>query len=127
MKKLTTLAALILAALAGTNAAHAQRATERYIPIGSSPGVSGKLSVIGTVEEMKAAEKWMRIQSADKTYTITCNDETIYWLDRTSVRMTNLVGSIGDCMYGRRVEVRFVNDDHAACVAAWVKIESTGK
>jgi hypothetical protein len=126
VKALTTFAAAVLWVLAGTNAANAQRATERYIPIGHSPGVSGKLSVIGTVEEMKAADKWMRIRAADKTYTIACTDETIYWLDRTNLRMTNLAGAITDCMYGRKVEVRFVNDDHAACVAAWVKVEITG-
>jgi hypothetical protein len=126
MKNLGIAVVAFWCVLAGANAAHAQRATERYIPIGRSPGVSGKLSVIGTVEDMRVAEKWIKVQSADKTYTVTCNDETVYWLDRTSIRMTNLVGAITDCVYGRKVEIRFVNDDREACVAAWVKVEIKG-
>ena len=127
MKKLMILVAAFLPMLALTPAARAHRATERYIPIGASPGVSGKLSVIGTVEEMNALEEWMRIKDGEKTLTIKCNEKTRFWLDRTGIKKTNVVGSITDCMYGRRMEVRFVDDDHGACVAAWIKIEITGK
>ncbi len=47
---LSVLATLAVLLLAGT--AHAQQATEIYIPIGKSPGLSGKTTVIGTIENV---------------------------------------------------------------------------
>jgi len=118
---------LAVAALAFGATASAHRATERYIPIGKSPGVSGKMTIIGTVDTMDAAkaEGALRVQSAERPLAFRCNEKTRIWLDRTSLGKTNLEGSLADCVPGRRIEVRFVNDDKAAGVAAWVKIEIT--
>ena len=34
--------------------AHGQRATEMYVPVGQSPGVSGKYTVVGKIETINA-------------------------------------------------------------------------
>ena len=111
------------AALAAAAPALAHRATERYIPIGASPGVSGKLTYIGVVESMDRAAQTIRVKAGDHSVGMTCNERTRFWLDRSKIRKTNLEGSIADCLLGRRVEIRFVNDDREAAVAAWVKVE----
>jgi hypothetical protein len=95
--------------------AHAQQATEQYIPIGQSPGVSGKSSLIGVIVEVDAATKTVTV--GERTVRIT--ERTFIWLDRTKLKLTNLTGKFEDLQKGRRVEVKF-----QAGVAEWVKIEA---
>jgi hypothetical protein len=116
---------LAVAALAAAAPALAHRATERYIPIGASPGVSGKVTFLGTVESMDRSAYSVRVTGAERAIVMTYDEKTRFWLDRSKIRKTNLDGSIDDCRAGRRVEIRFVNDDREAGVAAWVKVEIT--
>jgi hypothetical protein len=117
--------ALTALALVAGAPALAHRATERYIPIGASPGVSGKVTYIGVVESMDRAARTVRVKDGERSLGMTCNEKTRFWLDRSKLRKTNLEGSIADCQPGRRIEIRFVDDDREAAVAAWVKIEIT--
>ena len=116
---------LAAAVLAVAAPALAHRATERYIPIGASPGVSGKVTFLGTVESMDRSAYSVRVSGAERAIVMTYNEKTRFWLDRSKIRRTNLEGSVEDCRSGRRVEIRFVNDDREAAVAAWVKVEIT--
>lgn len=52
---------VLLAALGGFPPAHAQEATERYIPLGQSPGVSGKLTSIGEIAEVDPRARTLTI------------------------------------------------------------------
>jgi hypothetical protein len=115
--------ALAAAVLAAAAPALAHRATERYIPIGASPGVSGKVTVIGVVSSMDRTQQTVWATEDGRDVVMTCNERTRFWLDRSKIRKTNLEGSIADCQAGRRIEIRFVNDDRGAAVAAWVKVE----
>jgi len=100
---------------------HAQHATERYIPIGQSPGLSGTNTYIGKIRDVEEA-----------TYTLVVRDEnggrqkirvtptSEVWVDRSKRRRSSLKGSFEDCRKGRRVEVLLRPDSGEA---AWVKVE----
>lgn len=111
-----------LAALLAATAAVGQMMTERYVPIGESPGVSGKLSTIGTIVEVDREDHTMTVDGERGRRTYRIMDTTHIWLDRSSWQLTNVTGSYRDCVEGRRVEVLRRQDDEA--VADWVKIES---
>ena len=50
--------------------ASAQKATEIYIPIGKSPGLSGEYTKMGTIEEVSAQEQAITMSDAAESYTI---------------------------------------------------------
>jgi hypothetical protein len=85
--------------------------------------VSGKVTVIGVVSSMDRTQQTVWATEDGRDVVMTCNERTRFWLDRSKIRKTNLEGSIADCQAGRRIEIRFVNDDRGAAVAAWVKVE----
>ncbi len=117
---LTTLATLLLA---GT--AHAQKATEIYIPIGKSPGLSGKTTVIGTIDSVLAQERTMTIRGQGRTWSVKIEACTDIWIDRSRILGTNLYGTVADCRQGRLVEIKFQNNqprDGATC--EWVKVQA---
>jgi hypothetical protein len=100
----------------------AQRATERYIPIGASPGVSGQLSYIGEIVGLDARSRSVTIEEEDDgRHTLRFTDATRVWLDRTPTRQANLEGSYADCELGRRAEIAYREEDPAT--VAWMKIE----
>ena len=87
---------------------HAQKETERYIPLGQSPGVSQKQMV--TIVEPAGRR------------TVKITEKTRVWLDRTKLKQANLAGSFADLQKGRRVEVKY-EDPERRQVADWVKVE----
>lgn len=119
LKRVVTLA--VFALWLGSPAyAHSQRMTEMYIPIGQSPGVSAKLSVIGEVESVDRKARTFVVTSAAGAKTVRVGDQTRIWLDRSQLKLTNEKGSLADVQKGRRVEVRFATADNAQ----WVKVQA---
>ncbi len=116
---LPVVAALLLG---GLSAASAQQATERYIPIGASPGVSGQDSYIGEIVAVDMSTRTLTVEDEDGVHTMTVTPETRIWLDRSQRRRTALEGSYEDCEVGRRVEVMHKPDE--PMVAEWIKVES---
>ena len=112
----------LFATLFIASAAFAQKASERYIPIGQSPGVSNKTSYIGTIDQVNEGEYWMSIASERGNFRIRMSRETRFYLDRSEMKKGNLEGSYSDCKPGRRVEVKF-KDDNPEEPAEWVKVE----
>ncbi len=98
-------------------------ATERYIPIGQSPGISGKYSYIGVIESADPASRVMMVKTADTAQPVQMNERTRIYLDRSGQRMTSLNGTYADCQPGRRVEVKFRDNDPGK-PAEWVKVEA---
>ena len=86
-----------LVLLGATPPAFAQKATEIYIPIGRSPGLSGTHTVIGRIETVNTRARTMTVAGAKQTWTGTVSDETSIWLDRTEERQSNLYGTVADC------------------------------
>jgi hypothetical protein len=122
MKRLMTVLALVLGVVAF---AHAQKTTERFIPLGQSPGVSGKTTVIGTIGTVDAAAKSLAVQSDAGPQRFTVTDATRIWLDRSAARQSTQTGTWADLRPGRRVEVKFPDGDGAPRTSAeWIKVDA---
>ncbi len=113
LKILVTTLGLIVGPLAFSHPA-----TERYIPIGESPGVSNVKSYVGTIQSVRTTESgfMMSVEDSDKLIEVT--EETKIYLDN-GPRNSNGTGSEQDCKVGRVVEV-YLHDDGTVY---WVKIK----
>jgi len=118
--RLAVIAALCLVAV--TKTATGQLSTEQYIPIGTSPGVSGESSFIGRIVSVDPASRELTVEDASGQHTVTATMETRIWLDRSASGRASTEGSYADCEVGRRTEVLPRRDDPG--VAAWIKIEA---
>ena len=99
----------------------AHKATERYIPIGLSPGMASQ-TLIGEVIEVDAAIKRLTVFSDGERHAVTATEKTRIYLDRSKIRQTNLEGTFADVKTGQRVEVKF-DDPRRRDAAEWIKIE----
>ncbi len=98
----------------------AQQTTERYIPIGESPGVSDKDTVIGEITGVDYETHSMEVRDSVGVKTVRMIESTRYFLDRTKYKRSNQSATIQDCRVGSKVEVKLRSDD----MVDWVKIES---
>ena len=48
----------------------AEKTTELYLPIGKSPGLSDKISLIGTIAEVNSQDQTLTVTGASGTYTV---------------------------------------------------------
>ena len=99
-----------------------QQTAEQFIPIGKSPGISGKYSYIGTVVAVDQDAHTIDVRSNRGTKTIRVTEDTRLWLDRSKVKRTNPTASYADCKVGVTVEVMYLHHDKDT--ADWIKIES---
>ena len=105
--------------------AHAQKATEMFIPIGQSPGVSGISSVIGTIASCDQASGIVTISTEREQHTAMLTKETKIWIDGSAAKKSAAVGSPSDCQKGRRSEVKYVYEGTTRSTRAeWIKIQS---
>lgn len=120
----TWLGALILiVALAGiVSPAQGQKETERFIPIGQSPGLSLVQTSIGEITEVNQRQQAITIADSAGQHTVRITGATRIWLDRTRTQQMNLTGSFADLQVGRRVEVKYLAPERRD-VAEWVKVE----
>jgi len=114
--------AIVVVALGGTLEASGQQATEMFIPIGQSPGLSNKESVIGTLESVDPGKRMVTISSPSGAQTVGITDRTMIWLDRSEQKQPNQNGVINDLQKGRKVEVK-VRKGEAKAVAEWIKVQ----
>lgn len=124
MRALLSGIGVAVALLGAISHAHGQMETERYIPIGQSPGVSQKQTSIGAIAEVDAAGRTVTVADQAGRRTVTITEKTRIWLDRTKLKQANLNGSFTDLQKGRRVEVKY-EDPVRRQVADWVKVEIT--
>ena len=129
MKRLPSITAgLVMGALAASaailmNPAAAQQATERFIPIGQSPGLSGRATLLGTVVRHADGVLAIGAAAAAAPQQVRVLPETRIWLDRSAQKQSTLSGTVADLSAGRRVEVGFV-DPATRLAAAWIKVEA---
>jgi hypothetical protein len=114
--------AIVVVVLGGTLEASGQQATEMFIPIGQSPGLSGKESVIGTLESVDQGKGMVTITSPSGTQTVRFTDRTLIWLDRSLQKQPNQNGAIADLQQGRKVEIKLRKGEPKA-VAEWIKVQ----
>jgi hypothetical protein len=122
MRKLLIAATVLAALLANFSFAHGQKQTERYIPVGQSPGVSGKSTWIGTIEATDPKARTITLAQGERRYTVAVNERTRIWLDRSRLKLTALNGSYADLRPGRRVEVKY-GDAKREGIAEWIKVQ----
>jgi hypothetical protein len=97
-------------------------ASELYIPIGRSPGVSGVLTITGTVDSADYRSGTIVIATRSGTHTVRLVDSTAVYLDFSQRRQPNKYGSLRDCHAGDYVEVKLHEGAGAVKTARWVKI-----
>jgi hypothetical protein len=115
---------MVVALLCATAFAHGQEATEQFIPIGQSPGLSGKHTTLGEVAEVDAQGKTVTVVEPAGRRTVKITDKTHIWLDRSKLKQPNVTGSFADLKKGRKVEVKYEEPAQRE-VADWVKVEVT--
>ena len=102
---------------------YAQKTTEVFIPIGESPGLSGKYSVIGEIRSFDCANQIVTIRGEDGEHRARVTDRTKIWLDSSEIKKTNEEGSTADCQAGRLCEIKYVYDGaNRTEDAEWIKI-----
>jgi hypothetical protein len=118
----TVLVLVAMAAFGMPGGAVAQEATEQFIPIGESPGVSREESYLGECVAYDAEDRVLQMHGNRGIRRILITEKTRIWLDRSPIEQTNVVGDPGDLLPGRRMEVRYADPDDKE-VADWVKVE----
>jgi len=105
--------------------ASAQEMTERFIPIGQSPGLSGKHTVIGKIQAVNARDQTVAIVAPTGAWNAKVTDRTKIWLDRSSLRQPNLKGTFADLRPGATVEVKPEGRQAGASggPAEWIKVQ----
>ena len=118
---------LTVVLLGSTQAAHAQKSTEIFIPIGKSPGLSGKRTMIGRIDCVDVKDRLLRVRGADRRRYARLTDETQIWLDRSPLRRTNVYGLPDDCERGRFCELKYTDNDPGdhdnPGTIEWIKIQ----
>jgi hypothetical protein len=113
-----------LATFAGVGVAQAQKLTERFIPIGQSPGLSGKVTKTGNIEAVSAQEQTVTMSVPPESYSVRVVESTHIWLDKSKLKEPNEVGTMADLKAGRLIEVKFQDNDPNA-PAEWIKVQVT--
>jgi len=101
---------------------NAQKETEVFIPVGMSPGVSGKYSVMGRVETVNWNDSSVTIKQAEGMKNIKITSSTKIYLDRSKLKLTNRKCSMADCKPGRLVEAKY-KDNKPGSSIEWLKVQ----
>jgi hypothetical protein len=112
--------------LGGTPSAHGQKATEMFIPVGQSPGLSEKISIIGTIETIDARTQTVVVAGPSGSWSATITDRTKIWLDRSKLRLSNQKGKFTDLRKGLLAEVKYETaEGKGKGPADWIKVQIT--
>lgn len=104
--------------------AHAQKATELYIPVGHSPGISNILSVIGKIKTLNEQARTISIAFSSGSWKAKVTEDTVIWVDRSKVTLPNKAGQLTDLRVGRLVEIKYANSAQRGRGAAeWIKVQ----
>ena len=116
---------LVIVMLAATLKVYGQEASEMYIPIGESPGLSNRLSLIGTLESVDARAKIVRVSNPSGAHSVKLTERTRIWLDRSLDQRPNRSGAAADLQRGRKVEIKLRRGEPGP-VADWIKVQDAG-
>ncbi len=106
----------------GISETYAQKATEIFIPVGQSPGVSGIYSMVAKIDVVKSEDRTINMSNSSGSYTVKIMEQTQIWLDRSKLKMKNKVGNFSDLKNDLTIEVRYKDKEHKGEVE-WVKIQ----
>lgn len=101
----------------------AQTMTEIYIPLGKSPGVSGKYSLIGRVESFNMLDSSMTIMlNTGSRKNMIVTSVCYIYLDKSKLRLSNKKGYCADIKKGLLVEAKYF-DNKPDRPVEWLKIQ----
>ncbi len=123
MRKHAISIALLISCL-GAVLARGQEATERYIPIGQSPGLSRQYNYMGPIDAVDAENRTLTVAGPSGARMVKLTERTRIWLDRSMLESTSSSGSFDDCLLGRTVEVKY-EDPSRRELADWIKVQIT--
>jgi hypothetical protein len=101
----------------------AQKKTEIYIPVGKSPGISGKLTTIGKVQAVNLKDSTITIAQDSGNKTIRIVSDTEIYLDKSRLKLTNQRGSLSDIKKGQSVEAKYKDNNPGRGLIEWIKIQ----
>src|SRR5438128_12090046 len=87
---------IVVVALAGVSGAFGQEATEMYIPIGQSPGVSSKSTLLGTIESVDPGKRTLTVSGPAGTRKLQTAERTLIWLARSDRQQRARSGRLAD-------------------------------
>ena len=125
LKVMMGLVAIGVLLLGGTPTAYGQKATEMFIPVGQSPGLSNKISIIGTIETIDVGAQTIVVAGSSGSWSATITDRTKIWLDKSKLRLSNQKGTVTDLRKGLLVEVKYEETGVSKGPADWVKVQIT--
>lgn len=110
----------------GTPYAHGQKTTEMFIPMGRSPGLSGKVTVNGTIETVNAGDRTIVVAGLSGKWSTKVTKQTHIWLDRSTLHQPTQYGTFADLRKGRMVEVYYEGRKRRdKGPAEWIKVKVT--
>jgi hypothetical protein len=106
-------------------AANAQKMTEQFIPVGQSPGLSGKSTVIGKLQSVNPREQTCAVAGATGPLNVKVTERTKIWLDRSKLQQPNVTGTFADLRPGATVEVKPEGSQRGVSSgpAEWIKVQ----
>jgi hypothetical protein len=106
-----------------SSAAHAQKMTEIYIPIGKSPGVSGKYSIMGKIETVNLQDSTVSIiQDAGSKVTVRITPGCAIYLDKSKLKLSNKRGYCANMKPGMMAEAKY-KDNKPSNKLEWIKVQ----
>lgn len=108
----------------GAYTVSAEKATELYIPVGQSPGLSGIHTVMGQIDQVNFQDETLKMTGPSGIYTVKLTRWTFIYLDRSKAGMTNTYGKLSDCLAGDTVEVKFEDNSRSKPVE-WIKVQKS--
>ena len=123
LKSLMTIGVLVTL-FVGLPDAQAQKASEIYIPIGQSPGLSGQYTEVGKIDAANAQDQTITMTNSSGSYTVEITESTNIWLDRSKLQLTNQKGAFANLQTGQTIEVKHKDNDPGGPVE-WIKVQVT--
>jgi len=106
-----------------TPGVHVQKATEVFIPIGQSTGLSGKVTLLGKVAAVNAQDQTITVSDQAGTHLVRLSERTKIYVDLSRQRSPNRRGTLADLRAGFLTEVKFEGNDRGKSVAEWIKVQ----
>jgi len=124
MSKHLTIIGIICFLMIGAFSIYAEKATELYIPVGQSPGLSGKYTVMGKIDQVNPQNQTLKMSGSSGSYTVTLTKRTFIYLDRSKIKLSNTYGTLSDCKIGDTVEVKFEDNSRNKPIE-WIKVQKS--
>jgi len=124
MLKLLKGAVVALTLLWGMPYVYGQKATEIFIPVGQSPGLSGKHTSLGKITAIDVPNRTITVADSSGSYTVKITGRTQIWLDKSKLRSTNQKGAFTDLRKDLLIEVKYEgNQRQDTGSAEWIKAQ----